>query len=221
MTEEKEEKLEKPAKKKKRTKVMRSPYARLTMSQRAEAAALYRSGTVTLEFLSKKYGKRAESFSRLFTKMGIEKGGAVVEAAKKMADVVEARALTDMDETLRKIAVTRDEHFKMASGLAKIAWAELIRARQAGVDVATLKDLMTTLKMTGEVIGNARKELFAVLNVEKYDREEILDDLPELTVRELTGIEVGQLQSQESIDELGTDADVGEGMLASDPLEGL
>jgi hypothetical protein len=107
----------------------------------------------------------------------------------------------------------------MANGLAKLAWQELVRARNEKIDIAQLKDVMVTLKLAGDVIGNSRKELFAVLNVEKHDQVEDFDELPELTVRELTGGEITQLQNQTVDDEMGFDSDAGEDMLPDDDVE--
>lgn len=192
-------------------------YRQLTVSQKAEAVALWRAGSTTLEELGKKFKKHPETLSRLFKRMEIVKGSAAAEAVKKIIETAEARTLTDTEETMRKIAATRDEHFKMSRGLAGLAWAELVRARQAGTDIAQLKDLMMTLKLAGDVIGNARKELFDVLDVERYAKEESFADLPELTVRELTGAEMLQLQTQPFDDEMGElEGTAGEDMMPSD-----
>jgi hypothetical protein len=197
-------------------------FRQMTVAQKAEAAALWRTGTVTLEDLGKRYKKQPETLSRLFTRMGIVKGSGAEEAVKKVMATVEARTLSDTEETMRKIAATRNEHFLMSSNLAKIAWAEILRARQAKVDIGTLKDVMMALKLAGDVIGNARKELFAVLDVEKHAKEEGYDHLPELTVRELTTGEMLQLQSRSFDDEMGldADADAGADMMPDDFAEG-
>jgi hypothetical protein len=180
---------------------------RLTPAERAEAASLFRSGTVTLEDLSKKFKKRPETFSRMFKKMGIEKGEAALAAAKKASDEAEVMIVTDLQETLRKIKKTKDDNYRMSQGLALMAWQELVRVRQAKLPIETLKETMATLKLAGDVIGNARKEIYAVLDVEKHDMNADLDDLPELTVRELTNGEITQLQSQskDTEDEMGGD----------------
>ena len=195
-------------------------FRQLTVSQKAEATALWRTGSVTLEELGKKFKKHPETLSRMLKRMGIEKGSGAAEAVKKIIATSEARALTDAEETMKKIANTRDEHFRMAGGLAKLAWAELVRVRQAGIDIASLKDLMVTLKLAGDVIGNARKELFAVLDVEKYSKEQDFENLPELTVRELTDTEIVQLQTPQG-DDMGVDEmNTGAEMMHDTPEEG-
>lgn len=192
----------------------------LSVPQKAEAAALWRNGSMTLEELGKKFKKRPEAMSRMFKKMGVVRGAAVEEAIKKIADAAEVRMLSDLEETMKKIAQVKNEHFRMSGLLAKIAFSEIQRARTEKIDIAKLKDVMMTLKLAGDVIGNSRKELFAVLNVERFDEEVDPDDLPELTVRELTGGEISQLRNTVEDDEMGISSDSGEDMMPEDAEEG-
>lgn len=190
----------------------RKPGAKsLTVAQKAEAAALWRSGSVTLEDLAAKFKKRPETFSRLFARMGIEKGSGAAAALKKAEEAIAARTATDAEETLKRIAQVRDAHFKMSQNLAVMAFREIQQAKAAELDVGRLKDVMSVYKMASDVIASSRKELFDILNVEKHEKSEEFDDLPDLTVRELTQSEIGQLQ-QASLD--GDDgADLGVGMM--------
>ncbi|QFZ84613.1 hypothetical protein GFK26_18470 [Variovorax paradoxus] len=195
---------------------------KLTPEQRAEAAALWRAGSVTLDDLSKKFGKRPENFSRMFRNMGIVKGSAVAETEKKMAEEVAARAASNVSRELERIATMKDQHFQMSSSLAKIAFAEITRARQAGLKLESLKDTMLTLKLAGEIIGNSRKEQYALLRVEEHDKDTELEDLPELQVRELSQEQILEMQSRQPIDELddaGFDDGAGDVVLG-EPEEG-
>lgn len=192
----------------------RKPGAKgLTVAQKAEAAALWRVGTVTLDDLAKRFKKRPETFSRLFKKMGIEKGSGAAAALKKAEAVASAKVVSDTEETLTRIAQVKDSHFKMISALSRMAFQEIANAKRAELDVGKLKDVMSVYKMATEVVGNSRKELFAILNVEKHDAAEELDDLPDLTVRELTQDEVSQLQA--SVDDT-LDSDPGSEMMEAD-----
>lgn len=181
----------------KKTPIIKS----MTASQRAEAVALWRAGSVTLEDLATRFKRRPETLSRLFKRMGVEKGSAVEEQAKKLAAAAETAALNDVEVTLSRIASVRNEHFQMSSSLARIAWSEIVRAKKASLPLHTLKDTMATLKMAGEVIGNSRKELFEVLNVVKHEKEGSMDDLPELTVRELTTDDIESLRGHVEMDD--------------------
>lgn len=191
----------KPAKaaKKPRPKINR----RMTPEQRAEAAALWRAGSVTLDDLSKKYGKRPENFSRMFKAMGIAKGSAVAAAAAKVEETVAAHAVKAVSKELERIEQMKDQHFTMSSALAKIAFAEITRARAAGLKIEALKDTMLTLKLAGEIVGNARKELYALLRVEEHEKDKELEDLPELEVRELSQAQIAEMQAAPAVDEMG------------------
>lgn len=182
----------------------------LTVAQRAEAASLWRSGSVTLDDLAKKFKKRPETFSRLFTRMGVEKGSGAAAAMRKAEEAIAARTATDAEETLKRIAQVKDTHFKMTQSIAVMAFRELQQAKTAGIDVAGLKDALGSYKLMTEILGNSRKELWALLSVEKHDATEELSDLPDLTVRELTQSEVAQLRDTPDDDGL----DSGEGMLS-------
>jgi hypothetical protein len=177
--------------------------AHLTASQKGEAIALWKSGTVTLEDLAVRFNKRRETMGKMLKAAGAVKGSDAADIAAKAAAAVETRLLGDVEVHMQRIAQAKEQHFKMTDGLAKLAWSEIVRARQGGVDIAGLKDLMQTLKLAGDVIGGARKELWVVLGIEEYDNSKDLEDLPELTVRELSQDEVTELASKADIDEMG------------------
>lgn len=183
----------------------------LTVTQKAEAAALWRSGAITLDGLAAKYKKRPETFSRLFARMGIEKGSSAEVAMKRAEEAIAARSVSDLEETLKRIAGVKDAHFKMSQAIAVMAFRELQQTKTAGLDISKLKDTMAVYKTVGEIIGNSRRELFDILDVEKHDKDKELDDLPDLTVRELTNVELEQLRDTPGDDIDGSS--MGEGML--------
>lgn len=200
---------------KKPSKAGRGTAKNLTGAQRAEAVALWRAGEITLEGLAKKFKKRPETFSRMFTRMGITKGSGAAEALKKAADAVSAHVLSDTEQTLKRIAEVKDAHYTMSRQLAALAFREIINAKKAELDVGKLKDVMAVYKMASDVIGNSRKELFELLNVEKHEHTADMDDLPDLTVRELTLDEVTQLQVA-PMDGCDDESDLGAGMIDLD-----
>lgn len=185
-----------------------SLHRKLSVAERAEAATLWRSGSVTLEDLARKFKKRPETFSRLFKKMGIEKGSEVAETEKRLAEEMRSKVVSSVEETLRRIGQIKDENFTMSRALGKMAFGEIARCREAGLPLHTAKDSLIALKIASEVVGNARKELFAILNVEAREKESELDELPELMVRELTSNEVDSLRSTSTDDGLDDDVDI-------------
>lgn len=196
-------------------KAGRGPAKNLTGAQKAEAVALWRAGEITLEGLSKKFKKRPETFSRMFTRMGITKGSGAAAAIKKAEELVAERVVSDTELTLQRISEVRESHYTMSRHLAKLAFREIINAKNAELDVGKLKDVMAVYKMASDVIGNSRKELFDLLNAEKYEKAEDIDNLPDLTVRELTNDEIEQLHSSPIDDGMDED-DLGGGMLDLD-----
>lgn len=198
-------------------KAGRGPSKSLTVTQKAEAAALWRAGNTTLEELAKKFKKRPETFSRLFSSMGIAKGSGAAAALKKAEELVSARALSDTEETLKRISEVKDRHYMMSVNLARMAFQEIVNAKKAELDIGKLKDTMAVYKLASDVVGNSRKELFELLNVEKFEASSEMDDLPDLTVRELTSNEIFQIQEAEPIDD--DDAALGDGMIDLDEDE--
>lgn len=207
--------------KKKKARSTGTGARKLTIAQKAEIAALYRTGSFTIADLATKFDKNPATIALVIKQMGVTKGEAAEIAAKKMVDAIEERVISETEEVMRKIAETKRKHFAWQSGLAALAIRKLTAADAAGVDIASLKDLMATIKLAGDVVGGARKELFAILNVERHDQERTTEELPELTVRELTSTEITQLQSQlgDDLDEMG--GGMGADMLPEDPVEGF
>lgn len=177
---------------------------KLTVAQKAELAAFYSSGTCSIADLAKKYDKSPDTIVRIIKTMGVIKGSSVQETAKKITEQIEQRALTDLEVIMQKIVKAKEEYYVMNNALAKMVWNEIRQEKsKENADLGRLKDAMTTLKVASDLIGNSRKEIFSILNVERFDEERSHDELPELTVRELTGLEIKQLQSQQDEDELG------------------
>lgn len=167
----------------------------LTPAEKAEAVALWRSGNVTLADLEKKLKRRPETFSRLFKAMDVKKGEAAAEVQEKIAQKVEARMLNDAEETASKIAKAKDEHYRMSSGIAKLAWSEIARARAENKPIASLKETMQTLQLAASTIAKSREEVWKVLQIEKFEEEDDDGNLPELVIRELTTDEVKDMQA--------------------------
>lgn len=180
----------------------------LTPAEKAEAVSLWRSGNVTLAELEKKFKRRPETFSRLFKDMGVKKGEAAAEVQEKVARQVEARMLNDAEETASRIAKAKDEHYRMSSGIAKLAWTEIAKARAENKPLSSLKETMQTLQLAASTISKSREEVWKVLQIEKFDENDEDNGLPELTIRELTHEEVKTMQA---VHVPGNDMDIEDG----------
>jgi hypothetical protein len=184
----------------------------LTPAEKAAAAAAWRAGEVTLAQLSEKYKKRPETFSRLFGKMGIKKGEAAEEVGRKVTAQIEARAVTDVEQTLQQIAETKKTFVGMHNALARLAFTEIKKAVEAKVPLSQLRLAMQTLQSASAVISKSREEIYTLLQIEKHDDNLGDDDLPELLVRELTAGEVKQLAEQDDEEKALTDELNADGM---------
>jgi hypothetical protein len=167
----------------------------LTPAEKAEAVALWRSGNVTLADLEKKFKRRPETFSRLFKAMDVKKGEAAAEVQEKIAQKVEARMLNDAEETASRIAKAKDEHYRMSSGIAKLAWSEIAKAKAENRPLSTALETMKTLQLAASTISKSREEVWKILQIDKFDEDDEDGSLPELVIRELTTDEVKGMQS--------------------------
>lgn len=193
---------------------------KMTPAQKAEAVAMWRSGEYTLDQLATKFKRRPETMSRLFTEMGIKKGEAAAEHQAKVAKELETRMLNDIAEQAHRIAKVKEEHFKMADALGKLVWQEIVACKKAGKSIEKLRGTMHTLQMASSTLGNVRGELYRILQIDKFDEKKEDEDLPELTVRELTDDETKALQSEAAANEdelgLGDIDDLPEGEVTTD-----
>jgi hypothetical protein len=171
----------------------KKPIRRMTVSQRAEAIALWEAGEITLDGLAKKFGKSRQAFIRLFDKEGVKKGSKSAETTKRVTDAVEAGIVDSAAETAKRIRDTKEEHYRMANTLAKLTWKIIADAQAAGQSVGTKLNDMKALQMASNVLKTVREERYAVLGL----NEKVHDDdtpLPDLVIRELTEDQIKTMQ---------------------------
>ncbi len=184
MTEEK--------KKKPRSRTKGSP--RLSTSKWAEAEALWAAGDASLGELSTKFGLTRQAFYRHFKKAGIEFGSKKVEHKKAVSQEVTKAIQEDATILAARIKETKEEHYKMASGLAKLTWAEILKAKQDGVPVGTAIMNLKALDTAASVLKKVREERYAVLGLDKDAIDET--EVPELVISELTAEQIDALRQR-------------------------
>lgn len=196
-------------------KATTSSYKRMTPKQWAEADALWASGEVTLAQLRKRFGKSNKSFTDRFEKLGIKKGEGAKAHAEKVKEEVTKASVEDATIMAARIKETKEEHYKMASGLAKLTWAEILRTKQDGVPIGTALTNLKALDSAMTVLKKAREERYAVLGLDRADAVDE-NEVPELVISELTAEQITALQERSfsELDELDTmqviDATTGE-----------
>ena len=187
MTEETSKGAEKPEKPKRKGK--------LSEREWAEATALWEQGAVTYGQLAEKFDRHEQSFVQYFRRRGIKKGSARAKTMAKVESVVEKQLVNDAAIIAARIKETKEEHYKMASGLAKLTWGEILKAKQDGVPVGTAINNLKALESAMNVLKKAREERYAVLGL---DRPDAIDenDVPELVISELTADQIEALRAR-------------------------
>ena len=167
----------------------------LSQKEWTEAKTLWESGEVTYSDLAKKFDRHEQSFIRYFNRHGIKKGTSRAKHMKRIEKEVEKAAVNDAAIIAARIKETKEEHYKMASGLAKLTWAEVLKTKQDGVPVATALNNLKALDTAMTVLKKAREERYSVLGL---DRPDAIDenDVPELVISELTAEQIALLRER-------------------------
>lgn len=167
----------------------------LTPKKQAEMIGLWESGEFTLADLAEKFGLATNWVCQFLKKRGVVKGSAAVDHAKAVADEVAKASFQDATILAGRIRETKEEHYKMASGMAKLTWSEILTAKQDKVPFSTVLNNLKSLDTAMNVLKKSREERFAVLGLNKDDDGEE-NEIPQLIVEELTPDQVQRLQSR-------------------------
>lgn len=188
----------------------RAPVRHLTLTQRAEAIALWRAGSVTLDDLCKKFKKDRSTFLRLFKEAEVEKGDLKVEVERKAKEAVEATFVDEAAELAKRIRDMKEESIKYITGIQRLAWNTIVVAQQEKRAPATYATDMKALEMAMRVFKMGREEKYILFNVAEQDNED--KPLPDLVVQELTAQDIQELHERSLMadDELGLDETLGD-----------
>lgn len=178
----------------------------LTPKQWAEIEALWESGTVTIEDLVKKYGRARTTFERHFAKSKVTRGAKTAVAKKRVEEVIVKAAVDDAMILAARVRETKEDHYKMASGISKLIWREILNAEKAGAPLATTLNNIKALKEAATGLKAVREERWAILGLDRPDAVDP-DELPELVISELTADQVQELRDRDHT-ELAVDDDI-------------
>lgn len=158
---------------------------RVTGKQWAEIEALWEASAIPVEDLAAKYGRAKSTLLRHFKSKGIIQGSKVAKTKQAVATKLETAAVTEASIVALRIKETKEQHYKMASGLAQLTWAEILKTKTDGVPVAAAANNLKALDSAMNVLKKAREERFAILGLDRPDAVDP-DELPELIIAELT-----------------------------------
>ena len=176
---------------------------RLTTSQWKRMGAMYELGEATIRELSEKYGPRPEHISRKFKKLGYKRHRRVKEQSKKVEAALDKVIEDDAKKWADRIAATKEEHYEQVTTLNRLAMTEIAIAKKEGRPFATVDPNLKAIYRAIQINKTTREERYSILGLDKEDESE---DMPELTIRELTQAEVDDIRQKQEA-ETGDDFD--------------
>lgn len=162
----------------------------------AEAEALWASGDVTLVELAKKVGVSQTSVSLHMKKRGVTKGEKAKEHSERISKRIAEDVLGESTIVSSRIKETKEEHYKMAKGLARLVWNEVVAAQTKGGAYGAIQANLKSLEIASNTLAKLRQERWAVLGLDKPDAVDATQ-LPELVIEELTADQVQELQARD------------------------
>lgn len=179
-----------------KTEVKPEKKRRLTPKQWAEAEALYESGEVTQVDLARRFKISEQAMHMHMKRNGIVRGKTAEEHKKRVAEEVTKAAIDDATIIAARIRETKEEHYKMSSAIAKMSFAEILKAKQDGAPLSVAMNNLKSLDLAMTVLAKARIERWSVLGLDKADYVDE-DGLPELLISELTAEQIEALRARD------------------------
>ena len=183
----------------KKPAVQKKTFRRLTSAQKAEAIALWRAGTHTVDDLATKFKKDRTTLLALFKKEGAVKGEHQAETQKRVQEEVEKAIVDDAVVIAQRIRETKEEGYKLNAGIAKLTSHIIGECRRANKPIGTVMNDIKTLKMWAETVRITREERFVILGINDDDANEDRP-LPDLVVQELTAEDIKKMHSQQVVE---------------------
>ena len=168
-----------------------TPKKRLSEKEWSEIVVLWELGEHSLQDLSDRYGITTGAISSGLNRRGAIHGRLAMEEAQKVAK----GSQDDFAVMLQRAKDTKDFHYKSSSLIGQLAVKKVQQAERGDISYAQADDEIKVLLNASKVNAEARKERFAVLGLDKDDL--VLEDLPELTIQEMSSFEVEQIRAEQ------------------------
>lgn len=181
----------------------------LTPAQKAEIVTLWRTGELTLEELATRFEKDVSTIKVVVK--GHKKGELGEEVKKKVTEEIEKGILDDSTVYAQRVRDTKEEHYKMASAIAKLTYATIATAKKESKPLASVAGDVKTLQLAAQTLKITREERYAVLGISITDDNED-KPLPDLIVQELTADDIDELQKNQLVQDEWGDEDMLEEM---------
>lgn len=169
---------------------------KVTPKQWAEMEAIWEAGVMTRKTISDKYKVSERTIQKHMKNKSVNRGAKAAEHREKVEEEIKKAQITDATILAGRIRETKEEHYKMVSGLAKLTWQEILTAKTKQAPMATAMNNLKALDAAISNLAKIRVEKWAILGL---DKDTFIDEdgLPELTITELTADEVMALRNRE------------------------
>lgn len=151
----------------------------------------------TLSDLSEHFKVPVNSLKIRFNDRKLRRGQAIEEYNKKIEEELAKKAAEQAKLLAARVEETREQHYQMATGITKLTYAEILKAKQDGVPLSAVKGNLSSLETAMKVLKMAREERFAVLGLNEKEPDDDDEGLPELVISELTPEDIETLRSRD------------------------
>lgn len=172
----------------------------IPISTKRKIRAMYETGEYSYADIAKEVGLDKNVIENYCKNNGIEKGKRAEEIQRSAMS--KAKSMAEQEATLvaSRIRETKEEHYKMAMGLAKLTWQEVVSCKQSKQPLGMIKDNLKALETASNTLARCRGERWAVLGL---DRDGVgMDNIPELVLTELTADQIEQIRNFQEDDGL-------------------
>lgn len=172
----------------------------LNATEKRRITALYETGEFTPAQIAKELGVSKTVVVNFIKNHGLKKGAYADEVQKSAMN--KAKTMAEQEATLvaSRIRETKEDHYKMAMGLAKLTWAEVAIAKQNGKAFASIAGNLKALESAAKTLAITRQERWSVLGLDKDEKN--TDALSELVLTELTADQIEQIRNFQEEDSL-------------------
>lgn len=150
----------------------------------------------TLSDLSEHFKVPVNSLKIRFSDRKLRRGQAIEEYHKKIEEELAKKAAEQAKVLSARVEETREQHYQMATGITKLTYAEILKAKQDGLPLSAIKGNLSSLESAMKILKMAREERFAVLGLNEKETDDDDEGLPELVISELTPEDIETLRSR-------------------------
>lgn len=172
----------------------------LTASQKRLITSMYETGEFTVAQVAEELKLPVKVVKNYIENHGLKKSRYAEEVEKSA--LTKAKTMAEQEATLvaSRIRETKEEHYKLSMGIAKLTWSEIAVCKQNGKPFSSIAGNLKALELAAKTLAITRNERWTVLGLDKDTKN--TDSLPELVLTELTAEQIEQIRNYQEEDSL-------------------